>query len=226
MFDRIAPRYDALNRILTLGLDRHWRTLALEAVAVERGDRVVDIACGTGDLGAGAVQRGARVVGVDFAPAMLRVARRRGIGAWWVLGDAAALPVPDGWASVATCGFALRNFAALEGSLCEMARILAPAGRLAILEVDRPSQAVLRRAHSLYFDQLVPRLGGWLSDREAYRYLPDSTAYLPSADELRALLQRSGFEDVRRRVLLLGSAQLVTARRGRGRDSRGQEGRT
>jgi len=211
MFDRIAPRYDAMNRLLTVGLDQRWRRAALAAVEVGRRDRVLDLACGTGDLAELAAERGARVVGVDFAREMLRGARRRGIDALWIHGDAASLPLSDGCATVVTCGFALRNFASLPEVLGEMARVLESGGRLALLEVDRPSLSLVRAAHSLYFDRVVPRVGGWLSDRAAYAYLPRSTAYLPPPRELAALIGDAGFEQVQLRRLLLGSAQIITA---------------
>ena len=211
MFDRIAPRYDALNRLLTAGLDQRWRRAALDAVGVGRGDRVLDLACGSGDLAELAAARGARVVGVDFAPGMLREARRRRIPALWIHGDVARLPLADGCATVVTCGFALRNFASLPEVLAEMARVLETGGRLALLEVDRPTNPLVRAAHSLYFDRVVPRVGGWLSDRAAYTYLPRSTAYLPDAPELAALVADAGFRKPERRPLLLGSAQIVTA---------------
>jgi demethylmenaquinone methyltransferase/2-methoxy-6-polyprenyl-1,4-benzoquinol methylase len=217
MFDRIAPRYDALNRLLTAGLDQRWRRAALDAVGVGREDRVLDLACGSGDLAELAAARGARVIGVDFARGMLREARRRRIPALWIHGDVARLPLSAGCATVVTCGFALRNFASLPEVLAEMARVLAAGGRLSLLEVDRPSNPLLRAAHSLYFDRVVPRVGGWLSDRAAYAYLPRSTAYLPDARELAALIEEAGFRRVRRRSLLLGTAQIVTAVRGAGR---------
>jgi demethylmenaquinone methyltransferase/2-methoxy-6-polyprenyl-1,4-benzoquinol methylase len=209
MFDRIAPRYDLLNRLLTGSLDQRWRRRALELAAVGEGDLVLDLACGTGDLGALARRRGARVLGVDFAGVMLREARRRGIGAAWLQADAERLPLPDHSVDVVVCGFALRNFVSLAAIFAEMARVLAPQGRIALLEVDRPTSPQLRRLHSLYFDRVVPWVGGLLSDRDAYRYLPRSTSYLPATDELIAALARAGFAGVRRRRLLLGTAQIL-----------------
>jgi demethylmenaquinone methyltransferase/2-methoxy-6-polyprenyl-1,4-benzoquinol methylase len=217
MFDRIAPRYDAMNRLMTARLDQRWRRLALDAVAAGRGDRVLDLACGTGDLAELVAARGAQAIGVDFARRMLLGARRRRIPALWIQGDAAALPLPDSSVTVVTCGFALRNFVSLPEVLGEMARVLEPGGRLALIEVDRPSLAVVRAAHSLYFDRVVPLLGAWLSDRAAYAYLPRSTAYLPPTQELTDLIEAAGFQAVRHRPLLLGSAQILTAfRAGRG----------
>jgi demethylmenaquinone methyltransferase/2-methoxy-6-polyprenyl-1,4-benzoquinol methylase len=210
MFDRIAPRYDLMNRILTAGMDQRWRRLALAEVGVGPGDRVIDLACGTGDLAGLARDRGARAVGVDFAAEMLRGARRRGIEAGFVQAEGTALPFSEASATVLVCGFALRNFVALPAIFDEAARVLAPGGRVALLEVDRPANPAVRAAHSLYFDRVVPLLGALLSDRAAYRYLPESTAYLPPAAELLALLEKSGFERVARRPLLLGAVQLLT----------------
>jgi demethylmenaquinone methyltransferase/2-methoxy-6-polyprenyl-1,4-benzoquinol methylase len=213
MFDRIAPRYDAMNRLLTFGLDRGWRRRALAHIRVGPGDRVLDVACGTGDLAEMSRALGARVFAVDFAPQMLRGARERGIDACFFLGDAERLPLPDAAVSVVTCGFALRNFASLEGALAEMARVLEPGGRIALIEVNRPRHRMVAAAHSLYFDRVVPRVGGWLADREAYRYLPQSTAYLPPPPELRRTLERADFADLEHRLAGLGAVQLLTGRR-------------
>jgi len=215
MFDRIAPRYDVLNRVMSLGLDRSWRRFALDAIHVGPGDRVLDLACGTGDLAAFAAARGAQVVGVDFALAMLGGARARSPRCKLAQADAAALPLPDGWASAVTCGFALRNFVSLPAVFAELARVVAPGGRIALLDVDRPDTAWLRAGHAFWFDRVVPRVGGWLSDRQAYAYLPKSTVYLPPAAMLASQLADSGFEKIAKRRLLFGSAQLWTAQRGK-----------
>jgi len=198
MFDRIAPRYDHLNRLLSAGLDQRWRRDALDRIRVGKGDRVVDLACGTGDLAELSMERGAHVVGVDFAFEMLCAARRRGIQTALLQADGEALPLPDEWATVVTCGFALRK------------RVLEPGGRVAFIEVDRPRPALIRAAHALYFDRIVPLVGGLLSDRSAYAYLPKSTVYLPPTRELLALLEDAGFEQAEHTPLLLGAAQIVT----------------
>ncbi len=213
MFDRIAPRYDLMNRLLTGGLDQRWRRRLLGDARVGAGDRVLDVACGTGDLAEIARRRGAFVVGLDFAREMLRGASERGVADGLVCSDAARLPVADGGVTVVTCGFALRNFVDLDAVLHEMARVLEPEGRLAILEVDRPESTWIALAHGLYFDRIVPRIGALLSDRDAYGYLPRSTAYLPPPDELQEKLESAGFENVRRERLLLGTAQILLARR-------------
>ena len=213
MFNRIAPRYDLLNRLVSLGLDQGWRRRTLEIVDVRPGDLVLDLACGTGDFSELARARGARVIGLDFAREMLRGAAIRELDVHFTNGDAERLPLADASVDVVTCGFALRNFVSLEEVFQEMARVLKPGGRIAILEVDRPASTLVRVGHSLYFDRFVPVLGGLLSDREAYRYLPASTAYLPPPDELFAMLNKAEFEFVVKKRLLLGAAQILTGRR-------------
>jgi demethylmenaquinone methyltransferase/2-methoxy-6-polyprenyl-1,4-benzoquinol methylase len=210
MFDRIAPRYDRLNRLISVGLDQRWRRTALEAIDIGPRDRVVDLACGTGDLAQLASARGARVVAVDFARQMLQGARRRGVDAHLVQADGVSLPLPDGWATGVTCGFAMRNFVALSEVFREVARVLGPGGRVALLEVDRPPSRLIRAGHSFYFDRVVPAVGALISDRAAYAYLPQSTSYMPPARELLAMLAAAGLMRVERRSLLLGAVQIVT----------------
>jgi len=214
MFDRIAPRYDALNRMMSVGLDQRWRRRALDEIGLGADDRVVDLACGTGDFCELAAERGARVTGVDFALQMLRRAQGRAAQLVFVQGDAEQLPFRTASVDVVTCGFALRNFVSLATALQEIARILKPSGRVALIDVDRPAWGPLRAAHSVYFDRVVPLIGGLVSDRSAYRYLPRSTAYLPPPAELKAMLSSAGFIDVGREILLLGSAQILTGVRG------------
>jgi len=211
MFDRIAPRYDLLNRLFSLRLDQHWRRMAVRTVALSAQDAVVDLACGTGDLSELVALTGARVVGVDFAANMLAGARHRGISATFVQADAGRLPLPTGWASVVISGFALRNFVSIPAVLTEAARVLRPGGRLALLEVDTPGNRLLRWGHSLYFNRLVPVLGGLLADAWAYAYLPRSVSYLPPPEELQQMIETAGFQQVLKRRLSGGIAQLVTA---------------
>ena len=214
MFDRIAPRYDALNRVMSVGLDQRWRRRALDRVDVVPGDRLIDLACGTGDFCELAAARGAKVVGVDFALQMLRRAQLRVPDFVSVQGDAEWLPFRSSSVDVVTCGFALRNFVSLDAVLREIARILKPGGRMALIDVDRPRWGPLRAAHSLYFDRVVPLVGGLVSDAQAYRYLPQSTAYLPPPDELKSMISGAGFLEVEREILLLGSAQILSGVRG------------
>jgi demethylmenaquinone methyltransferase/2-methoxy-6-polyprenyl-1,4-benzoquinol methylase len=199
MFDRIAPVYDAMNRIMTAGLDRSWRRLAVEAV-VGPGDRVLDACCGTGDLALAAEREGGHVTGLDFSPRMLERARRKSATVEWVEGDLLALPFPDGGFDAATVGFGVRNVAGLREGLVELRRVLRPGGRLAILEITRP-RGVLKPFYSLWFDRFVPLAGRILPGGAAYRYLPASVKRFPVAEELADLLRAAGFDEVRFRFL-------------------------
>ena len=214
MFDRIAPKYDALNRVISAGMDQRWRRRSLDKIGVRKGDAVVDLACGTGDFCELVEQRGASVIGVDFALQMLKQGQNRGLEHEAVQGDGEWLPFRTASVDVVTCGFALRNFVSLKGVLAEVARILRPGGRIALLDVDRPAFAPIRFAHSLYFDRIVPFIGGLVSDKKAYTYLPQSTAYLPPPEELKEMLSGAGFLQVERESLFLGSAQILTGVRG------------
>jgi demethylmenaquinone methyltransferase / 2-methoxy-6-polyprenyl-1,4-benzoquinol methylase len=200
MFDRIAPVYDLMNRLMTAGLDLRWRRLAAEAV-VRSGDRVLDAACGTGDFAVADLKAGAgRVTGVDFSERMLVRARRKEPRVDWVSGDLLALPFPDASFDAATVGFGVRNVADLELSLRELRRVLVPGGRLAILEITRP-RGILRPFYSLWFDRIVPLLGRLLPGGSAYTYLPASVKRFPDTERLAVLLRGAGFGDVRIRLL-------------------------
>jgi len=199
MFDRIAPVYDAMNRVMTAGLDLRWRRIAATAV-VRAGDRVLDAACGTGDLAVADARAGAgHVIGLDFSERMLARAQRKAPWIEWVRGDLLALPFPDGSFDAATVGFGVRN-TDLDRALAELRRVLRPGGRLAVLETTRPL-GLLRPFYSLWFDRLVPLLGRLLPGGEAYAYLPASAKRFPPADELAARLRAAGFDDVAYRRL-------------------------
>jgi demethylmenaquinone methyltransferase / 2-methoxy-6-polyprenyl-1,4-benzoquinol methylase len=206
MFDRIAPVYDVMNRVMTAGLDRRWRRLAAAEV-VWPGDRVLDACCGTGDLAIEAERRGGRVVGLDFSERMLERAREKSGAIEWVRGDALALPFEDGTFDAATVGFGVRNLADLEGGLRELARVLRPGGKLAVLEITRP-RGLLKPFFQLWFDVLVPLAGRILPGGKAYTYLPASVRRFPGPDDLSTLLERAGFEGVRYRLLGGGSVAL------------------
>jgi demethylmenaquinone methyltransferase/2-methoxy-6-polyprenyl-1,4-benzoquinol methylase len=212
MFDAIAPRYDLVNRVMTFGLDVRWRRRTVRALGLASRSVVADLACGTGDLCRELRATGARPIGFDLSSGMLAAART---SASLVQADALRLPLADAAVDGATCGFALRNFVALEPFFAEVARVVRPGGRIGFLEVAEPSSRFLRWGHALYFGKVVPWIGGLLSDRSAYRYLPRSVAYLPIPEELMQQLRDAGFGDARRRLLSGGIAQLLVATRDR-----------
>jgi demethylmenaquinone methyltransferase/2-methoxy-6-polyprenyl-1,4-benzoquinol methylase len=199
MFDRIAPVYDAMNRAMTLGLDRKWRRLTAEAV-VTPGARVLDACCGTGDLALAGARAGGRVTGVDFSHEMLARAERKAPEFDWVQADAAALPFPDGSFEAVTVGFGIRNLADLEGGLRELARVLVPGGKLGCLEITRP-RGILRPFFRLWFDGLVPVAGKILPGGAAYSYLPASVRRFPGPEDLARAMEGAGFAGVGWRLL-------------------------
>jgi demethylmenaquinone methyltransferase/2-methoxy-6-polyprenyl-1,4-benzoquinol methylase len=206
MFDRISPVYDAMNRTMTMGLDQRWRRATVAAV-VQPGDRVLDACCGTGDLAVAALQAGATVTGLDFSERMLERARRKSDEIDWVQGDAEKLPFEDATFDAATVGFGVRNLADLERGLAELRRVLRPGGRVAILEITKPS-GLLAPFYRLWFDGLVPLLGKVLPGGSAYTYLPASVRRFPGPDQLAGLLRGAGFEDVRWRTFAGGIVAL------------------
>jgi demethylmenaquinone methyltransferase/2-methoxy-6-polyprenyl-1,4-benzoquinol methylase len=210
MFDTIAPRYDLVNRVMTFGLDVRWRKRSVRDLSLEPGAVVLDLACGTGDFCRELATEGLRPIGVDLSFGMLAAART---DAPLLQADILRLPFPDSAADGVTCGFALRNLVELPAFFAELARVLRPGGRIALLEVAAPRNPVLRAGHGVYFGKVVPRIGGLLSDPAAYRYLPKSVAYLPQPDAMLEQIRSAGFTAVRRDLLFPGAAQLLTATR-------------
>ncbi len=211
MFDAIAGRYELVNRVMTVGLDARWRRRVVADLRLARDSVVLDVAAGTGDLSRELARQGLRPIATDLSYNMLvhahDVADR-------VQADALTLPFATGSVDGATCGYALRNFTDLPGTLAEIGRVVRPGGRISILEVAEPRRGLWRAGFRLWFHKVVPLLGGLLSDREAYRYLPASTAYLPDAVGIAAVLRDAGFSAVNHRVILGGlSQQFVATRR-------------
>jgi len=206
MFDRIAPIYDAMNRVMTAGLDRRWRRLAAEAATVP-GEPLLDACCGTGDLAVASARLGAHVTGLDFSERMLDRARRKAPEIEWVHGDALRLPFEGGSFAGATVGFGVRNLADLERGLRELRRVLRPGARLAVLEITRPT-GLLKPFFRFWFDGVVPVLGKVLPGGAAYTYLPASVRRFPGPRDLARLLEAAGFEEVRWRLLAGGIVAL------------------
>ena len=222
MFDAIAPRYDLLNHVLSAGLDRRWRDRAVDALALRDDARVLDLCTGTGDLAIATVTRvkGASVVGVDFAGAMLRVGqeklRRRGLSRaiGFVRGDAAHIPVASGSCDAATIAFGIRNVAEPQRALAELARVLRPGARLAILEFGEPRIPGIRTAYAWYFRYVLPAVGRLVSKhRSAYSYLPASVGTFPPPAEFARTIAAQGFDHVRAVPLTAGIVYLYTGER-------------
>ncbi|MGE3576743.1 MAG: ubiquinone/menaquinone biosynthesis methyltransferase [Dehalococcoidia bacterium] len=212
MFDRIAPRYDRVNRLMTFSADQRWRRALVDRLEIGPGDRVLDLACGTGDFAEHCRKRAAETVGLDFSRGMLLAANERtpGLGLW-LQGDALRMPFADGSFTAAVSGFALRNFVAIEPVIQELGRVVGRGGRIGLLEVDRPRNPVVRAGHSVYFDRIVPRLGGWIGRDAAYRYLPQSAVYLPEQGELVAMLMNAGFRKIQKKTPMFGAIQAISA---------------
>ena len=209
MFDRIAPVYDLMNRVMTVGLDQRWRRLTVREV-VAPGDRVLDGCCGTGDLAVAARKAGAgEVVGLDFSGPMLERARKKEPAVEWIQGDLLELPFEDGFFDAATVGFGVRNVVDLERGLAELRRVLRSGGRVGILEITRP-RGPLRLFYRLWFDVLIPLAGRILPGGKAYTYLPASVRRFPGPDELAELLRAQGFDAVGYRRLGGGIVALHT----------------
>jgi demethylmenaquinone methyltransferase / 2-methoxy-6-polyprenyl-1,4-benzoquinol methylase len=221
MFAGIAGRYDLLNHLLSGNVDKRWRRLVAEGLrpSLVEGARVLDVACGTGDLslvldGAGR----ARVVGLDFCRPMLEIARRKAgddpAAVPFVEGDALRLPFADETFDVVTIAFGLRNLAGVYEGLRELRRILRPGGRVAILEFSSPVVPGFRALFRFYFTRVLPRVGGLVSgSRGAYEYLPDSVSKFPDQKRLAGLMREAGFEGVSYRNLTGGIAALHTGER-------------
>lgn len=215
MFGAIAPVYDLLNHLLSLNIDQAWRRFAVRASLRPTDRRVLDVACGTGDLTAQlqrAASPGTQVVGVDFCEPMLRrAARKQPLP--FLLADGLRLPFADRSFDLLTIGFGLRNMESFEAGLREMRRVLRPGGRLAILEFTTPSNPIIRAVYLLYFRRLLPAIGNLVSRSEAYGYLSRSVLEWPSPRELARILKRCGYRRVRHAELSLGIAVLHIAER-------------
>ena len=210
MFDTIAPRYDLVNRVMTFRMDGAWRRRTVADLGLAPGSVVVDLASGTGDLCHNLVRAQLHPVAIDLSIGMLEHATH---GFPRVQGDGLALPFASRSVDGVVCGFALRNFVALPPALAELARIIRPGGRIALLDVSVPANRVLRLGHGVYFGRVVPLIGGLLSDGAAYRYLPKSVAYLPPPAEMLRMIHDAGFTAVERSQLSTGISQLICATR-------------
>ena len=210
MFDTIASRYDLVNRVMTFRLDTKWRKIAIESLQLSTPSRVLDLASGTGDLCLAIQKRGHTAISVDLSYGMLSFDRS---GAPRAQADILRLPFPESSVDAVICGFALRNLVDLSTFFVEIARVLKPGGRVVLLDVGIPHNPIIRFGNNIYFGKIVPKIGALLSDKDAYRYLPRSVAYLPPRAELTAMLRTAGFSDAEHRQLSGGLTQLLSGTR-------------
>jgi demethylmenaquinone methyltransferase / 2-methoxy-6-polyprenyl-1,4-benzoquinol methylase len=210
MFDAIAPRYELVNKLMTFGLDARWRRRAVADLRLGSNSVVLDVAAGTGDFTRELERQGQRAIATDLSYNMLH----EGSGMnERVQADASVLPFRSGGFDGVTCGYALRNFTDLQKTFDEMARVIRPGGRLSLLEVAEPRSGLWRAGFRFWFRKVVPAIGSLLSDRDAYHYLPASTAYLPTSPEIAAMLNAAGFSSVNHRRVMGGLSQQFLATR-------------
>ena len=207
MFDRIAGRYDLMNRVMTMGIDKRWRAAAIRAAKVDPSTRALDVCCGTGDISFLLAEAGAEhVTGTDFSPNMLEQARKRQSGhrdpaasrrVEFVEGDAMALPFEDDSFDVVTVSFGVRNVEVLSTAFEEFARVARPGARIVCLEITRPKSKLANGFYDVWFDRVVPLLGAIVSrDKAAYTYLPESTKQFPRPPKLAEIMRDAGIADV------------------------------
>lgn len=216
LFDRIVPRYDLMNRLMTVGLDGRWRRMAADEAAPSPGAPLLDACCGTGDLSLALRRRypDSRVTGLDFSSAMLARAREKAAASdvgpiEFVRGDVLALPFDDGAFAAVTVGWGLRNVADLGSALRELRRVIQPRGRVVVLEATQPAAAWSRAFHGVWLARVVPLMGGVVTgEREAYAYLPDSVRSFPAVEVLAGLMTEAGFERVHFRRFGMGAMAL------------------
>jgi len=210
MFDAIAGRYEMVNKLMTFGLDARWRRRAVADLRLPPASLVLDIAAGTGDFTRELARQGQRPVATDLSYGMLHAGRSL---KFRVQADASRLPFRDAGFDGITCGYALRNFTDLAATFDEMARVTRTGGRISLLEVAEPRSGILRAGFRIWFRRVVPFIGSIVSDRAAYHYLPESTAYLPSSEQIVGMLNHSGFSAVNHRHVMGGLSQQFVATR-------------
>lgn len=223
MFDGIAPSYDRLNHLLSLGVDRLWRKRSLKAIADGTQQEILDVACGTGDSTiaiAEAVAPGSRVTGVDISEGMMSLLMRKAAKAGvhdrirLLKADAEALPFPDGSFHRVSCAFGVRNFERKDLALSEFHRVLKADGKAVVLELSIPDVPLLRRLYDLYFLHVLPWVGGWISgNRAAYKYLPASVHAFPAPDSFCDLMRDAGFRSVHYNTFSLGLCRMYVGSR-------------
>lgn len=222
MFDNIAPAYDFMNRAMTFGIDRRWRRIAVDMVARNPHDSILDIATGTGDLAMLLARRtqARRITGLDLSQGMIDIGRRKieraGLSGRieLICGDSLAMPFADAQFDAITVAYGVRNFADLLAGYREMARVLRPGGTLTVIELCTPTARLVRPLYRLYTRRIIPLMGRLVSkDVRAYSYLPESIAAVPQRAGMTALMEQAGFTDAAWRTLTFGTCAIYTARK-------------
>ena len=222
LFDKIAPDYDKLNHILSLNIDKGWRSKAVrEIIDKDTPLNILDVACGTGDFTIEIAKKaatGSKITGIDLSEGMMSIGREKlaaaGIEATIEQGDCEALKYAEGTFDRISVGFGVRNFENLPTGLKEMHRVLKPGGKLVILELSVPSNAFIRWCYKLYFLKILPVIGGLISgERGAYEYLPASVLHFPAPDKFQAMLREAGFADVKHKALTLGICRMYICKK-------------
>lgn len=220
MFDQIAPRYDLMNRLMTFGQDQGWRRYVVKQAAPPVGGKALDVATGTGDIAielAKAVGPKGEVIASDFSLGMMLPgpgkAAKAGVSrvVKFMAADALRLPFPDDTFDCITTGFAMRNVVDIKGAFVEMRRVVKPGGRVVCLEVAKPKFVLFRVFHQLYFNQIVPFIGGIVGGaKEAYTYLPDSAKNFPPPEQLKTIMEQAGLQTVQFRRMSFGAVAVHT----------------
>ncbi|MCA1813273.1 MAG: ubiquinone/menaquinone biosynthesis methyltransferase [Halobacteriales archaeon] len=211
LFDRVAPRYDLLNKLMSMGQDRKWRARLVASLGETGRGRVLDLGCGTGDVTCALAQNGEQAVGLDPSAEMLRLAREKAPHLAWVQGDALRLPFKAGTFDGATSAFVLRNLPDRKASFAEQARVLRPGGVAAHLELVRPAKGWQRALHGAYVRVVVPALGLLSSNRQAYRYLARTVMLVPQPETFAVEMGEAGFGEPRVERMAMGGVAVVAA---------------
>lgn len=211
MFSQIAPRYDLLNHLLSANTDVRWRRIVVDEAVNHSQRRILDLACGTGDLAIEMSRHahpGCQIIGADFARPMLQRARQKDASVPWIEADGLRLPFHDAQFDLVTIAFGIRNMESLEDALAEIHRVLKPGGTAAILEFSQPENPFIRAIYYPYFLYALPWIGALLSQKSAYLYLPSSVLHFPNRRELAHLMKKNGFSRVRHCSLSMGIAAI------------------